>query len=359
MDFSLKPIICFFENNQSIYSQDYSIHECPDSISTDDFLSAIEAHFFNQMKVVQINFDAFENESNSKSLYPNKKATVFVLNQYHLIELQQNNSPELPPNTFQLLISKKEFIEKVQQIKKMISLGRFYQMNLTCALKGNTFGDSEQFFLNNHHLYAGQYKCYLPFQNYSISSFSPELFLFKKDNLLSTQPIKGSLAKNQQLDFGLMKNKKEQAELSMIVDLLRNDLNSLETKSSAKVTKHRELMDLNYIQHTYSEVQIETNQTLPIVLKKTMPGGSISGCPKQESLKAIRELENYNRNAYTGSIGWWQKNDFKLNIAIRTFIEANNHCYYFAGCGIVYDSDPEKEFEELLNKTGKLNVIYT
>ncbi len=152
-----------------------------------------------------------------------------------------------------------------------------------------------------------------------------------------------------------MSSPKETAELSMIVDLLRNDLNSI-CEKPVTVTKHREILDLGYTQHTYSEITGLTNLNLPEILKSTFPGGSISGCPKSESLKAISEFENSPRGFYTGTIGWWQKNDFKLNIAIRSFKKQNTDLTYYAGCGIVYDSDPDCEWQEFLTKAGKLNV---
>lgn len=157
----------------------------------------------------------------------------------------------------------------------------------------------------------------------------------------------------------LINNPKEDAELSMIVDLLRNDLNHVEKESSAQVTAHREVMKLGYIQHTYSEIEIETDKSLPEILRSTMPGGSISGCPKTESLKLIAELETYKRQAYTGTIGWWKDNNFSLNIAIRSFMKYKNQLFYHAGCGIVYDSDSQKEWDEFLLKAGSLNLKNT
>ena len=177
----------------------------------------------------------------------------------------------------------------------------------------------------------------------------------KQDSQLISRPIKGTSAIGY---TDLINNPKEAAELSMIVDLLRNDLNSVST-GPATVNAHRKHLQLPYTSHTFSEVQVATDQTLPMILKKTMPGGSISGCPKVESLKAISEYENYERQFYTGTIGWWQQNDFELNIAIRSFVATHENLFYFAGCGIVSESDPEAEWNELLNKASKLKLSHT
>ena len=178
----------------------------------------------------------------------------------------------------------------------------------------------------------------------------------KENNLLKTQPIKGSLAQNLNFTQDLLSNEKEEAELSMIVDLLRNDFNRIESHASAQVTKHRAAMELGYIQHTYSEITIETSQRLSPILQCTFPGGSISGCPKIESLKLISEVEQIKRQIYTGTIGWWQNNEFALNLAIRTFIQQQTDLFYHAGCGIVYDSQAENEWNEFILKTGRINA---
>ena len=367
----MNPLICFFESENYIYSEDYQLHRCADDIDTTDFLMAMDVQFPEAMKIVQINFDAYHSElfKNHKSIYESSKAVVFILNKYLILSAREikikhnrflnKEKSFLKSTVFNLQILKADFLNRVELIKKMIAEGRLYQMNLTSVFSAQLEMSALQFFLLLSDQFDGNYKCLLPCKNYSIISFSPELFLEKKNEVLITQPIKGSISRDKNAEKDLLKNEKEEAELSMIVDLLRNDLNSLETDHSAEVTTHRQLMDLNYIHHTFSEIKIKTKKRLPAILQNTLPGGSISGCPKIESLIAISELELTRRQAYTGVCGWWKKNDFKLNIAIRTFVQSKNDYFYFAGCGIVYDSDPEKEFQELLNKAGNLNVHFT
>ncbi|MFZ3230916.1 MAG: chorismate-binding protein [Pseudobdellovibrio sp.] len=361
----MRPVICFFEGDLYIYSTDYELALCPDEIAVTAFLESIDSNNLNKMKIVQINFDAFQASTKQVDIFKTSKAAVFILNNYQLLTLQNISiSHNLIKNTFlkdalfKLQITKNNFLENIISIKKMISAGRLYQVNLTTTFMADLKTDPLDLFLSNYLDYSGNYKCFLPFANHSLVSFSPELFLEKNESILKTEPIKGSISKNQNYENDLIKNEKEESELSMIVDLLRNDLNGLELENSAQVIKHRELMNLNYIQHTFSEIQIQTSKLLPYILEKMMPGGSISGCPKKESLLVIQELEPHKRGAYTGTIGWWKDDNFKLNIAIRTFLQTESNYYYFAGCGIVYDSDPETEFAELLNKTGNLNVKY-
>lgn len=365
----MKPVICFYESETYLYSTDYTLLSCPDTTSVTQFLNDIQLKHANFKKVVQINFDAFAKNPVAKAcLYKAAKAQVYVLKNAEVLtfrDIQLKHTALLRSNTdlltaapFELLVSKKEFTDNVNQIYNWIKAGRIYQVNLTAAFRARLKMDSLQFFLMMHTHFKGNYKCHLPHPDFSIISFSPELFLAKNGKNLVTAPIKGSASAlvNSQVD--LIDNQKEEAELSMIVDLLRNDFNSLEITNSARVTGHRQLMSLNYIQHTYSEIQIDTDKSLPEILEKLMPGGSISGCPKKESLDVISELERTQRQAYTGTIGWWHNGDFKLNIAIRTFVSTEDDYFYFAGCGIVYDSDPDKEFAELIHKAGSLNVHY-
>lgn len=363
----VKKLFCFFKENDFLKSEDYTVQTCPESTDLTAFLRQIQKDHSSKMKVVQINFEADHRcFSEQKSLYPAAKATVFFLHRYEVIseaelisDLAFAEDAEL---SFQTLELKSAFIEKANIIKKEIAAGRLYQANLTAPLKAECTAFADSVFKKYFSMMNGQYKALLPLSDAcSVISFSPELFLQKSGSLLTTRPIKGSLKSDRNFESDLIADSKEEAELSMIVDLLRNDLNRIEPdpsgSRSAIVTKHRAALQLGYIQHTYSEIQIQTDKSLPEILDCTLPGGSISGCPKLESLKLISELEVYKRQVYTGTIGWWQDNEFTLNLAIRTFIKYQDALYYHAGCGIVYDSDAEKEWAEFVLKTGKINAV--
>lgn len=359
----MKTLVCFYQDDQYLHSDNYVLHTCKPEMSVYDFLKSIENTFKKELKVIQINFE-FENTTlyeNQKALYPSGKASVFVLNQYEILSAKQLMSKI--PNTlttlthqFKCLEEKENFIFKASKIKSEIAAGRVYQTNLTAPLVSETPYSAEKIFKNYFEKFSGHYKALLPLAEYDLISFSPELFLKKQNNKLKTQPIKGSASENPASEKDLLSSPKEKAELSMIVDLLRNDLNKIEPANSAKVVAHRQMLKLGYIQHTYSEIEIDTEKSLPEVLLSAMPGGSISGCPKIESLKLISELETYKRQAYTGTLGWWKDNNFSLNITIRSFMKHKNQLFYHAGCGIVYDSVVEKEWDEFLLKTGTLNV---
>lgn len=358
----MKPLVCFYQNDQSILSENYELVSCSEKQSVFDFLNAIQKDYSSQMKVLQINFEAFQVEKfkHLPLLHKIPKASVFLLKNYDLISKNDFSKEKVALPLFRPLMSRSDFMDKVRKLKHEISNGRFYQVNLTSGFKAESvLGLQNSYLLFQHlsHLYPGRYSAFLPSNDFEILCYSPELFLQKSKDVLKTQPIKGTMKPSENFFEHLLKNPKEAAELSMIVDLLRNDLNSVAT-TPAVVTRHRQQMNLEYTTHTYSEISVNTKQTLPVILQNTMPGGSISGCPKLESLKAIAEHETHQRQFYTGCIGWWLQDDFTLNIAIRSFLKTQNEMFYFAGCGIVYDSNAEKEWDEFLTKAGKLPIHY-
>ena len=361
----MKPLVCFYQDELFIYSNNYVLHTCRPDTSITDFLNSIEADFKNELKIVQINFEYNNIEvfKDKKELYAADKASVFVLNEHEILSSKQlfikiTNTLTTLIHQFSPLEGKKIFISQVEKIKNEISAGRIYQVNLTAPLMSETTYSAEKIFKNYFDKFNGKYKALLPLANFELISFSPELFLKKQQQKLITQPIKGSLSQDSNIEKDLLGSRKEEAELSMIVDLLRNDFNRIEENKNAIVNVHRAELKLGYIQHTYSEIEIETNKSLTQILEATLPGGSISGCPKIESLKIIAELETYKRQAYTGALGWWKDNNFCLNLTIRSFMKVKNQLFYHSGCGIVYDSDPEKEWQEFILKTGTLNVQF-
>lgn len=359
----MKPVICFLKEDLYLYSEKYIVVSCADNESVSDFLNRINSEYQNVYKVLQINFEYDNTQffAMQVSLYSHSKACVFILQEHKIIS-EVDLLKALPDSKenlkFEILESREDFCEKVSRIKNDIADGRLYQVNLTAALKAETSSSAESLFKKYFFQFNGNYKAFLPTPQNDILCFSPELFLKKENDDLTTQPIKGSAGPEQDFEKSLMANRKEEAELSMIVDLLRNDLNRINDSPStnqAVVTQHRAAMKLGYIQHTYSEISLQTNKSLPEILDCTMPGGSISGCPKIESLHVIAETEKYKRQIYTGCIGWWKDNDFTLNLSIRTFIKNQEDLFYHAGCGIVYDSLAENEWNEFLLKTAKIS----
>jgi para-aminobenzoate synthetase component 1 len=186
-----------------------------------------------------------------------------------------------------------------------------------------------------------------------------ERFLYRCGDYLETRPIKGTRPRGRTpeedaaLRRELAASFKDDAELSMIVDLLRNDLGKVCAPRTVQVKEHKRL---EAYQNVYHLVSIVTGQLRPEVsqvdiLKATFPGGSITGCPKIRAMEIIDELEPHVRHVYCGAIGYLGLHqNLDLNVAIRTAIISRGRGHFAVGGGVVYDSREEDEYEETLHK---------
>ena len=202
-----------------------------------------------------------------------------------------------------------------------------------------------------------------------IISSSPELFLRVRDGHVITRPIKGTRRRTGQADSDaaaqndLLSSPKDNAELAMIIDLLRNDLGRVCRYGSVKVTAARELETHPTVFHLVGTVEgqladgiCEVFERGPAeLLRATFPGGSITGAPKIRAMEIIDELEGVARGVYTGCIGTvGVDGSCEWNIAIRTIVYDNGISYVQAGGGIVADSDEQAEYDETLDKARAL-----
>ena len=178
-------------------------------------------------------------------------------------------------------------------------------------------------------------------------------------NYIQTRPIKGTrsrgdtLEEDERLRKELEESEKDKAELVMIVDLERNDLGKICEAGSVKVKALREIEIHPTVFHTVATIEgrVKDNLTPIDCLKACFPGGSITGAPKVRAMEIIEELEPTRRNIYTGSIGYMSFNGrMDLSIVIRTVTVRNGVAYFQVGGGIVSDSDPEREYQETLDK---------
>ncbi len=260
---------------------------------------------------------------------------------------------------FELDITKDEYVEKINKIKKYIAEGDTYQINFTTKAKFKYDGELTQLFLNGIFNQSASYSVLINSEDNFILSFSPELF-FKTDykNIFS-KPMKGTLkrkgnpVKDEKLADSLLMDEKNLAENVMIVDLMRNDIGRIAVTDSVKVKKLYEVEKYETLYQLTSTVAGELKENkLSEIIKNLFPSGSITGAPKIRSMQIIAELEKAPRNLYTGSIGLISSTEAVFNIPIRT-ININKQTKIGElglGSGIVWDSDAESEYEEVLLK---------
>ena len=172
-----------------------------------------------------------------------------------------------------------------------------------------------------------------------------------------SQPIKGTAKGKDRTSLWL--DTKERAELTMIADLVRNDLGKI-AQNGTIFTKARTLRHCGDLLHAEQSVyaRLRTEITVQELLHATFPAGSITGAPKKSAMDYIEKLERHDRKLYTGAIGWISSTHHcHFNVAIRTLFIEDQETHLHVGCGIVYDSDPEKEWDESVAKGNALSKL--
>ena len=255
-------------------------------------------------------------------------------------------------------LSQAEYEGKVLKILDYIKRGETYQVNFTFRvgfdLEGNPF-----------HLYEAlkkrqrvAYSAIVHDGKRQILSLSPELFFKRKNNTLLARPMKGTSprGKSELDDRNLLKelsqDSKTKAENSMIVDLIRNDFGKIAKLGTVQVEKLRQIEKYETLFQMTSTVKSTLKESVDYyqLFKALLPGGSITGAPKYRTMQIIQELESTFRDVYTGAIGFISKEEAIFNIPIRTIVLENGKGTMGVGSGIVWDSNPKREYEECIVK---------
>ena len=268
---------------------------------------------------------------------------------------------------FRSNFTKPNYIKAVEKIKEYIAAGDVYQVNMSQRFEMDFKGDTFSLFKTLYNNNPAPFFAYINAGNHQIVCTSPERFLLQTGKSVETRPIKGTRprgktpAEDEKLGRELKQSKKDDAELSMIVDLLRNDIGKVCKAGSVRVAEHKRLEAYQNVYHLVSIVEGRLSQENNSVdlLKATFPGGSITGCPKIRTMEIIDELEPHRRHIYTGSIGYISFHDtMDLSIAIRTATIYNGKIIFSVGGGIVFDSDPLDEYEETIHKGQTLMEVF-
>ncbi len=256
-----------------------------------------------------------------------------------------------------------QYLRAVEAALEYIRAGDIYQVNLSQRFQKQITATAFDVFKVLRNVNPSKYGAFLQYDTHAVISSSPELFLRTEGRQVMTRPIKGTRPRGSTPENDarfcddLQNSPKDRAELSMIVDLERNDLGRVCVYGSVKVARHAYVEKLPTVFHTVSEVRGTMRDDVePLdLIKAAFPCGSITGCPKIRSIEIIDELEPTRRNVYTGSIGYIDfSGDMTLNVAIRTMIAKGSHIYFQVGGGIVADSDPQAEYDETLDKAAAM-----
>jgi para-aminobenzoate synthetase component 1 len=250
-----------------------------------------------------------------------------------------------------------------KRIKQYIRAGDCYQVNLAQRFSVKTRGALWLAYDRLRRINPAPYGAYLNTPYAQVLSASPEQFLTLRDGHVETRPIKGTSARgadaamDRAAGLKLQNSAKDRAENLMIVDLLRNDIGKNCVPGSVKAPKLFSLESFATVHHLVSTVsgRLKPGRDALDLLRGCFPGGSITGAPKLRAMEIIEELEPNRRGVYCGAIGYLGfDGNMDTNIAIRTLVHANGMARFWAGGGIVAESELEAEYQETFDKAAAM-----
>ncbi len=344
--------VCFFEESvvrkkqtNDINAPDISLIICKEFIVFDKVNNKIFIVVFS---------------SNSESAYEEsqKKITYYeslIRKDFIKKETLKHTKDMIIKNDFE----KNDFLKAVSDIKKYISSGDVMQVVLSQRMTIDFDENPIDFYRELRKINPSPYMYYLNMGDYTVVGSSPEILARLENSKVTVRPIAGTRprsdnqAEDKRYETDLINDKKELAEHLMLIDLGRNDIGRICQTGTVDLTDQMIIEKYSHVMHIVSNVEgkIQPELSMFDVLKATFPAGTVSGAPKIRALQIIFELENINRGIYAGAIGYlgWNGN-MDTAIAIRTCVIKSKKLYIQCGAGIVYDSVPENEWDETINK---------
>ena len=251
------------------------------------------------------------------------------------------------------------FVDAVQKAQDYIRAGDAFQVVLSQRMSVPFQARPVDVYRALRALNPSPYMYFLDVGDTQVVGSSPEILVRQQQGKVTVRPIAGTrprgktAAEDQALEAELLADPKERAEHLMLIDLGRNDAGRVSVAGSVQVGEQFVIERYSHVMHIVSEVtgRLQPGLSYTDVLRATFPAGTVSGAPKIRALEIIRELEPIKRNVYAGAIGYigWH-GDADTAIAIRTAVIQDGRLHVQAGAGIVFDSDPQKEWEETMNK---------
>ena len=313
-----------------------------------------------------------------------------ILNETHLIEFSKSkkvedtkldtiqrlltssiktskNNLKIKPSIFKNHMSKDDFFQKVNDIKKEIINGEIFQAVLSQRFSAKYKIDPFNFYRALRSINPSPYLVFLNLKKYQIICSSPETMINVKNGKITLRPIAGTRRRginkeeDLKLEKELLNDTKELAEHLMLVDLGRNDVGQISKIGTVKVTEKNIIEYYSHVMHIVSNVtgDLKDKYTPVDTLFAGLPAGTVSGAPKIRALEILEREENVNREFYSGSVCYLDINgDMDSCINLRTAIIKDNYIYTQSGAGIVYDSVDKNEYLECINKANAIFEAY-
>tara|TARA_Y100001936_G_scaffold40783_1_gene39339 strand:- start:3421 stop:4833 length:1413 start_codon:yes stop_codon:yes gene_type:complete len=296
---------------------------------------------------------------NKNAYIKTKSDLIEIAEKIHnkLKNLKIDISKKLPGSKLTAIIDKNKYIKKIESIKKEIISGELIQCVLTQRFKKTSKVDDQYLIEYLSQNYPSEYIYQISLKEFSITGSSPEMFLKVANKIATIRPVAGTIAsikgETKELIDKLKSSVKDKAEHIMLVDLARNDLGKVANPGSVKVDKLMETMVYNNVIHLVSEVngELRDDKDFLDAFSSTFPIGTLVGAPKIRAAELINDLEEEGRGPYCGAIGWFScEGNLEASTIIRTVIKKDEELSFNGGGGIVFDSIPEVEYQETLDK---------
>jgi len=272
---------------------------------------------------------------------------------------------QLKQSKFMSNFSNKEFNNVVGKAKKYIDSGDIFQIVISQQFKRHTLADSLTIYRALRSINPSPYMFHLKLNDFNIIGASPELLVKVEDKEIEIRPIAGTSLKTGNPDSDLiiekklLNDEKEKAEHLMLVDLGRNDVGRSAKYDSVYLKEFMVVEHYSHVMHIVSDIRgvLLEDKDVFDALYSGFPAGTLTGAPKIRAMEIINRLEPQRRGIYSGAIGYFDfTGDMNTCIAIRTMLMKDDIVYFQSGAGVVYDSDPQKEYDETLNKAMAINA---
>ncbi len=286
------------------------------------------------------------------------------------ISLFQNKIDHTLRGELETNISEEDFMQEVEYYKSLISKGDMFQVVPSRIYKYKHYFNEQhkdtlklQIYKNLKRQNPSPYMYYIDDEERTIIGSSPESFIKKQGDIITTNPIAGTNKRGQteeedkQNEIALITDEKELAEHRMLVDLGRNDLNMIAQTGSVYMPKLMTVERFEHVMHIVSIVEgkIRPDITPLQMITALLPAGTVSGAPKTRAITRIYESRKRKRGIYAGGVGYINcTHDLDFALTIRTMVVDNEYVNVEAGCGVVYDSNPQKELKETMIKAKSL-----
>ena len=267
---------------------------------------------------------------------------------------------------FNVNLTLKQYKKIFDRFSKRIRKGETYQIKICQKYQNKSNIDSIKFFWNLMEVNCSPESFLIRDRGYSIISCSPETLIEKKNNIIKTKPIAGTMQRKKnstrlKAKKYFQKNEKESKEHNMIVDMERNDLSRVCKPGTVKISKLKYVEEYKDLYHYITEIsgKLDPQKSIKDIIKAMMPGGSVIGCPKISTLNLLNHQEIDNRNIYTGSFGYIKSNlDMRFNVIIRSILNYKGMCEIAVASGVVVGSTAKREYKENYIKAKSLLGLF-